>query len=70
MDQWPPGDDNMPDPGDPEDDWEWQPDPRLDCTCSCIRCEPVNAHDCGQPACIPGGFIPDPTDRNETSALH
>ena len=53
---------------EPLADWErelleenWQqgvaPDltPRgVSCTCSCIRCGPVNAHDCDSRACIPG----------------
>jgi hypothetical protein len=52
------GDDNMPEPGDLDDEWEWQPDPRFDCACACIRCGPADKHDCGMPACVPGGFIP------------
>jgi hypothetical protein len=50
-DVWPPGDDST----DPE--WEWVgPDGLTDaqrCACSCIRCGPVDAHDCDTRDCIP-----------------
>ncbi len=54
------------------DAWRREIEDRLaaaqQCVCSCARCGPVNAHDCGKPACS-GTTTPSPADVREPLIL-